>query len=74
MRKICAFNPDLANYTSFKCTTTITLHSWIMYCNMDMRYVDANETKLKNRGEYVHMFTYMLVKYIQYMHMSRSEV
>lgn len=40
-----------------------------MYC-VDMRYVDANETnniKIWNR-EYVHMVTYMLVKYIQYMH------
>lgn len=38
---------------------------------MDMRYVDANETnniKLKNGDKYVHMVTYMLVKYIQYMH------
>lgn len=38
---------------------------------MDMRYVDANETnnmKLKNGDEYVHMVTYMLVKYIQFMH------
>lgn len=42
-----------------------------MYCKMDMRYVDANETyniKLKNVDEYVHMVKYMLVKYIQYMH------
>lgn len=42
-----------------------------MYCNMDMRYVDANEInniKLRNGDEYVHMVTYMLVKYIQYMH------
>lgn len=38
---------------------------------MDMRYVDPNKTndiKLKNGGEYVHMVKYMLVKYIQYMH------
>ena len=42
-----------------------------MYCNMDMRYVDENETnniKFKKRDKYVHMVTYMLVKYIQYMH------
>lgn len=42
-----------------------------MYCNIDMRYVDANETnniKFINRDEYVHMVKYMLVKYIQYMH------
>lgn len=38
---------------------------------MNMRYVDANETnnvKLENGDEYVHMVTYMLVKYIHYMH------
>ena len=39
---------------------------------MDMRYVDANETnnmKLKKNGVgYVHMVKFMLVKYIQYMH------
>lgn len=41
-----------------------------MYCNMDMRYVDANETNnIRLNGDaYVHMVTYMLVKYIQYMH------
>lgn len=44
-----------------------------MYCNMEMRYVDANETKKnikpKNGDKYVHLFTDMLVKYIQYMHL-----
>lgn len=71
MAKICTFKPDWANYTSLKVLHTNRLHSRIMYCNMDMRYVDANETnniKLKNGDKYVHMITYMLVKYIQYMH------
>lgn len=40
-----------------------------MYCNVDMRYVDANETNnMKPKKEYVHMVKFMLVKYIQYMH------
>lgn len=37
-----------------------------MYCSMDMLNVDANKT---NNDEYVHMVTFMLVKYIQYMHL-----
>lgn len=48
-----------------------------MYCNLDMRYVDANETnniKLMNGDEYVHMVTYMLVKYIQYMHIRLTRI
>lgn len=42
---------------------------------MDMRYVDVNETcntKVKSGDEYVHMANYMLVKYIQYMHIRLS--
>lgn len=42
-----------------------------MYCIIDMRYVDVNETngiKLKNRDDYIHTIKYMLIEYIQHMH------